>query len=86
MAFNNAGPLVVLAPGQSVTWSYSFQFDHGTQFASADIKPVSGPAAFHLAHQQSKRKFNAVNAVYFVTIQNQGPGVSVHNLQGGGMV
>ena len=37
MAFNNLGPLISLAPGQSFYWWYTLGGDHGTQFASADI-------------------------------------------------
>jgi hypothetical protein len=84
MAFNNVGPLVYLAPGWTATWSYTYGDDHGTQFASADVKsPNLG--AIHLAHQQRKSKDNAGNAMYYVDILNQGFGGCFHNLQGGGM-
>lgn len=39
MAFNNVGPLTFLAEGQSVVCDYSYGSDHGSQFASADVKP-----------------------------------------------
>jgi hypothetical protein len=85
MAFNNVGPLTQLAPGQSVSWWYSWGGDQGTQFASADIQNP-GWSSPHLADQQMKQLDNNDNATYFVTITNQGPGVCNHNLQGGGMV
>jgi hypothetical protein len=39
--------------------------DHGTQFASADVK-APNQGAVHMADQQSKRKDNNGNATYFV--------------------
>jgi hypothetical protein len=84
MAFNNVGPLTFLAAGQSVTWSYTYGADHGTQFASADIK-VPNQGGVHLADQQRKELNNDKRATYFVHITNQGPGGAFHNLQGGGM-
>jgi hypothetical protein len=84
MSFNNVGPLTFLAPGQAVTWNFSYGDDHGTQFASADVKtPNQGGA--HLADLQRKVKANNGVATYFVRITNQGPGGCFHNLQGGGM-
>ncbi|QJD88713.1 hypothetical protein HH213_00440 [Duganella dendranthematis] len=83
MAFNNVGPLTFLAPGQAVTWSYTYGGDRGTQFASADVK-TPNQGAVHLADQQRKAKDNNGNATYFVTIHNQGVGGCFHNLQGGG--
>lgn len=84
MAFNNVGPLVSLAPGQSFYWWYSYGGDHGTQFASADIK-TPNLGGVHLADNQRKMKDNNNNATYYVRITNQGPGSCFHNLQGGGM-
>jgi hypothetical protein len=84
MAFNNVGPLTFLAPGQSAFWSYSYGGDHGTQFASADVK-TPNLGAVHLADQQRKQKLNNGNTNYFVAIHNQGAGGCFHNLQGGGM-
>jgi hypothetical protein len=84
MAFNNVGPLTFLAPGQTAFWSYTYGADHGTQFASADVK-TPNQGAVHLADQQRKRKDNNGNATYFVAIHNQGVGGCFHNLQGGGM-
>ena len=84
MAFNNVGPLVFLSPGQTAFWNYSYPADHGTQFASADVK-TPNLGGLHLADQQRKKKDNNGNATYFVNITNQGPGGAFHNLQGGGM-
>lgn len=84
MAFNNVGALVYLAPGAATTWHYSFGGDHGTQFASAQIK-TPNQGAVHLADQERKMIDNNGNATYFVNITNQGPGGCFHNLQGGGM-
>jgi hypothetical protein len=84
MAFNNAGPITFLAEGQPAFWTYSFGGDAGTQFASADVK-IPNQGAVHLADQQRKSLDNNDNATYFVTITNQGPGGSFHNIQGGGM-
>jgi hypothetical protein len=84
MAFNNVGALTFLAQGQTASWNYSYPADHGTQFASADVK-TPNQGAVHLADQQRKRKDNNGNAAYFVNITNQGPGGAFHNLQGGGM-
>jgi hypothetical protein len=84
MAFNNVGPLTFLSPGQTAFWSYSYGDDHGTQFASADVK-TPNLGAVHLADQQRKRKDNNGVATYFVDIHNQGAGGCFHNLQGGGM-
>lgn len=83
MAFNNVGPLTFLAPGQTAFWFYTYGEDHGTQFASADIK-TPNLGAVHLADDQRKRKDNNGNATYFVAIHNQGVGGCFHNLQGGG--
>jgi len=83
MAFNNVGPLVSLAAGQSVFWSYTYGGDMGTQFASADIK-TPNLGGVHLADQQRKEKGNNGHTTYFVRITNQGPGACFHNLQGGG--
>jgi hypothetical protein len=71
--FNNVGPLTFLAPGQSAFWSYSYGGDHGTQFASADVK-TPNLGAVHLADQQRKQKLNNGNTNYFVAIHNQGVG------------
>jgi hypothetical protein len=85
MAFNNVGPLVQLAAGQSFYWWYSYGGgDQGTQFASADIQNP-GWSSPHLADDQRKELDNNGNATYFVRITNQGPGTCNHNLQGGGM-
>jgi hypothetical protein len=84
MAFNNVGPLTFLAPGQTAFWSYSYPSDHGTQFASADVK-APNLGAVHVADEQAKRKENNGNATYFVQIHNRGIGGAFHNLQGGGM-
>jgi hypothetical protein len=84
MAFNNVGPLTFLAAGQSAEWNYSYGDDHGTQFATADIK-TPNEGAVHLADQQRKVKNNEGVATYFVTITNQGPGGCFHNIQGGGL-
>ena len=85
MSFTNVGGLVFLNPGQSVTWSYSWGDDHGTQFASADVK-TPNQGGVHLADNQTKMKNNAGAATYSVRITNQGPGGCFHNLQGGGVV
>lgn len=85
MAFSNVGPLTFLAQGQSVTWSYSFGADRGTQFATADVK-APNQGAVHVADNQAKRKENNGSATYFVLIRNQGPGAAFHNIQGGGVV
>lgn len=84
MAFNNVGPLVFLAAGQTAWWWYNFSGDRGTQFASADIK-TPNQGGVHLAFDQRKVKDNNGNSTYFVAITNQGPGGCFHNLQGGGM-
>jgi hypothetical protein len=84
MAFNNLGPLTFLAPGQTATWNFSYGDDHGTQFASADIK-APNEGAVHLSDQQRKVLSNNGVATYFVNITNQGPGGCFHNIQGGGM-
>jgi hypothetical protein len=84
MAFNDVGPLTYLAPGGEAWWWYSFGGDHGTQFASADVK-TPNLGGVHLADLQRKRKVNDGNTTYFVRITNQGPGGAFHNLQGGGM-
>jgi hypothetical protein len=85
MAFTNVGQLVSLNPGTSWWWWYSWGPDHGTQFATADIKtPNSG--AVHLADLQKKKLENDGKATYYVRITNEGPGVCWHNLQGGGVV
>jgi len=84
MAFNNVGPLTFLAAGQDAWWWYSFGGDHGTQFASADIK-TPNQGGVHLADNQRKQKNNNGSTTYFVRIQNQGPGGCFHNLQGGGL-
>lgn len=83
MAFNNVGPLTFLAPGATAYWWYSYGDDHGTQFASADIK-TPNQGAVHLADNQ--RKDNDGVATYYVDIHNQGVGGCFHNIQGGGMV
>ena len=97
MGFNNLGPMVYLAEGQTAYWSYSFGGDEGTQFASADINPrdggVTSQGVVHLADQQRKmldfggnfEYSDTGNAIYFVNITNQGPGGAYHNLQGGGL-
>jgi hypothetical protein len=84
MAFNNVGSLTYLPPGASAWWSYSYGGDHGTQFASADVK-TPNLGAVHLADMQRKEKDNNGQTTYFVRITNQGPGGCFHNLQGGGM-
>lgn len=84
MAFNNVGALVFLNPGQSVDWGFGWGDDHGTQFASADVK-TPNQGGVHLADNQRKKKDNNGAATYFVRITNQGPGGCFHNLQGGGM-
>jgi hypothetical protein len=84
MAFNDVGPLTYLAPGGEAWWWYSFGSDHGTQFASADVK-TPNLGGVHLADLQRKQKVNNGNTTYFVRITNQGPGGAFHNLQGGGM-
>jgi hypothetical protein len=85
MAFNNVGPLVFLAPGETAYWWYSYGDDHGTQFASADVK-IPNLGAVHLADNQRKRKDNDGVATYYVDIRNLGVGGCFHNLQGGGMI
>jgi hypothetical protein len=86
MAFNDLGPVTFLDEGQTAYWWYvrNGGEDFGTQFASADIKtPNAG--GVHLAFDQRKEKDNNGHTTYFVSIANQGPGGSWHNLQGGGM-
>jgi len=85
MAFNNVGPLTFLLAGQTAFWNFSYGGDHGTQFATADIK-IPNQGGVHLADQQRKQLTNNGNATYFVNITNQGPGDAFHNLQGGGVV
>jgi hypothetical protein len=84
MAFNNVGPLTFLAAGQTAFWHYSFGADHGTQFASADVK-TPNQGAIHMADQKLKQKNNDGGTMYFVDIHNLGTGACFHNLQGGGM-
>ena len=84
MAFNNVGPLTFLAAGQTAGWNFSYGDDHGTQFATADVK-TPNQGGVHLADQQRKAKNNNGVATYFVNITNQGPGGCFHNLQGGGV-
>jgi hypothetical protein len=85
MAFVNVGPLTFLNAGATTYWWYGWGADHGTQFATADIKtPNSG--AVHLAFDQRKVRDNSGNSTYYVAITNQGPGPCWHNLQGGGVV
>ena len=61
MAFNNVGPLTFLAEGQSVVCDYSYGSDHGSQFASADVK-TPNRGAVHLADLQRRREDNNGNA------------------------
>ena len=91
MAFKNVGPLTYLAPGATVTWSYSYGADMGPQFACADIKfsgrggqnPNISPV--FLADQQCKQLQRNGNAAYFVNITNRSSYGGYHNLQGGGL-
>jgi hypothetical protein len=84
MAFNNVGPLTFLAQGQTAFWSYTYGDDHGTQFATADVK-TPNLGAVHVADEQGKRKNNNGVATYSVQIHNRGFGAAFHNLQGGGL-
>jgi hypothetical protein len=85
VSFSNVGPLTFLNPGHTAFWNYTYGPDHGTQFATADIK-TPNQGGVHLADQQRKVLDNNKNATYFVNITNQGPGGCFHNLQGGGVV
>jgi hypothetical protein len=86
MAFNNAGPVVTLAPGQAVRWDYNFDFaDAGAQFAAPDIKTPGTPAGRLTAFNQAKRRTRTGGVVYSVDIRNDGTGVIPYNLQGGGL-
>jgi hypothetical protein len=84
MAFNNVGNLVGLGPDETVVWTYTWGTEnHGTQFASADVKTANGTAL--VASDQTKRINPDGAVVYTVTIRNIGSQWTWHNLQGGGM-
>ena len=91
MAFTNVGPIVTLAPGETVYWAYWFKNnkDHGEQHAGPDLKSSSG---LLIAFEQGKEGwgFNEGGAVLFfryrVTIRNAGTITVGHNIQGGGSV
>ncbi|GAA0425142.1 hypothetical protein [Streptomyces luteireticuli] len=85
MAFNNVGQIVTLGPGQVFNWFFQFNGeDHGTQLATADVKP-SGSGPQHVAFNFGKSKDGNGFVTYFVSIQNVGNEAGSHNLQGGGM-
>jgi hypothetical protein len=93
MAFRNAGPIVTLAPGQTVQWVYSFanKKDVGLQIAGPDIHhPLSSSVV--VAFDQGMRIVGFTDSgrkllvQYRVKIRNaEGDGVILHNLQGGGV-
>ena len=89
MAFTNTGPVTLVAPGQTVTWSYTYGSDKGAQYASADIHGMvghHGSSAVFLADKQRKMRDANGGVSYLVDITNQGPRWAGHNLQGGGFV
>jgi hypothetical protein len=88
MSFNNIGPMVYLAPGQSVTWNYSWTNgqDMGLQLAGPNTFPDPADLGTVVASNQGKIIQGFNNVAYVVTITNisQEYG-AVHNLQGGGV-
>ena len=88
MAWTNVGEMVTLAPGEAVTWTYSFAglADQGVQFAHAN--PQASPAALGIAiaSDQGMQVVGINQAEYRVTITNIDPASAVrHNLRGGGL-
>jgi hypothetical protein len=90
MAWSNVGPLVTLAPGASVTWTYVFSGtrDVGIQIADAHTGPHAGPPGLGtaIAFDQGKSVEGLNQAIYRVSIRNTSSTFFVlHNLQGGGV-
>ncbi len=83
MAFTNVGPVTLIAPGQTITWWYSYGGNFGFQHAGADVRT---PGAELIAFDQSKRIENNGSVTYFVRVRNAGTLPALHNLQGGGAV
>jgi len=90
MAWKNAGPVVTLAPGASVSWAYSWSgfADKGVQIAHAHTGPFASPGALGTAIASDQGiEVQGINQVsYRVKITNIHPTSAVrHNLQGGGV-
>jgi len=90
MAWKNIGSTVTLAPGASVTWSYTWDgfADKGVQIAHAYTAPFASPGALGTAIASDQGiEVRGINQVsYRVRIANIHPtSAVVHNLQGGGV-
>jgi hypothetical protein len=84
-AFDNALAPVIANAGVTVSWAYTFGgADLGVQFAGPNILPPQNGAR-HTILDQGKSITAAGFVTYFVRIRNDGPGQSVHNLEGGGL-
>lgn len=95
MAWNNIGPIFELMPGQSATWTYSFENgqDMGLQLAGPNY-PLSviypGDLGVIVTSNQGKSLLGitangGAMVNYQVTVTNLGNEVGSHNLQGGGV-
>ncbi len=88
MAWSNAGPLVFLEPGQSVTWRYSWGHgtDMGLQLAGPDLQPSPGVLGTVVASNQGIQINGFSNVDYVVTTTEvDGVEAASFNLQGGGV-
>jgi hypothetical protein len=90
MAWSNAGPVVILEPGETAFWEYSWggNADMGIQIAGAYTGPFASPAALGtaIAFDQGKIVVGVNQAGYVVSIRNADPTeLLVHNLAGGGL-
>lgn len=88
MAFRNIGPTVVLEPGQSVTWSYSWPGgqDMGLQIAGPDLHPAPGALGTVVARDQGITTNGFNNVSYRVTTAEiDGHQTAIVNLQLGGV-
>jgi len=92
MSWNNAGPPVDLAPGQSVFWEYSWKDneDKGLELAGPNFLDIApGNLGTLVASNQGKRlegfgKNGGAAVTYVVTITNiDSSEHATHNLQGG---
>jgi hypothetical protein len=90
MAWSNAGPVVTLGPGETVTWEYSWgEFaDKGVQIAGAHTGSFASPGALGtaIAFDQGKVVQGINQASYVVSIRNADVHSMLrHNLAGGGL-
>jgi hypothetical protein len=96
MSWNNVGPIVELAPGASVGWSYTWNGgkDMGVQIAGPNYPEnviYPGDIGTLVASQQGKALEGAYQGgpgamvSYVVTITNVSDEFGSHNLQGGGL-